>query len=226
MTKSQITHFTILGERNSGTHFLQYALLENFDLTYNRNTLSDKHFIGFSEPLSGDDLLTICIIRHPIVGVDSYFKRLHFVPHENRESIEKFISNEFYSLYDSGDNNGCEIMNDRNYITNERYKNIFELRKLKNDYFLNILPKKTKNYYILKYEDLRDDYENTLNKLKETFNLIPKNIGNKYKRIDKMKGTFNALYELKPILLSDEIKKIIKEKVDKEQENLIGYNDI
>ena len=117
-------------------------------------------------------------------------------------------------------------MNDRNYITNERYKNIFELRKMKNDYFLNILPTKTKHYYILKYEDLRDDYENTLNKLKEKFNLIPKNIGNTYKRIDKMKGTFIALYELKPILISDEIKEIIKQKVDKEQENLIGYNDI
>ena len=27
-----IRTFTILGERNSGTHFLQHALLQNFDL--------------------------------------------------------------------------------------------------------------------------------------------------------------------------------------------------
>ena len=31
-----ITDFTILGERCSGNHFLQYALTSNFKLKYNR----------------------------------------------------------------------------------------------------------------------------------------------------------------------------------------------
>jgi len=49
--------------------------------------------------------------------------------------------------------------------TKNRYKNIYELRKVKYDYLLNDLPKKVKHYYFLKYEDLRDDYENTLDKI-------------------------------------------------------------
>jgi hypothetical protein len=37
--------FTILGERCSGTHFLQYSILDNFEIRYlNLN----KHFFGHS----------------------------------------------------------------------------------------------------------------------------------------------------------------------------------
>ena len=216
-----IENFTILGERCSGTHFLQYALSRNFKINY---ISGQKHFFGFSEPSNSDNLLTICLIRNPIDWIDSFFKRKHHVPPHNKSKIEDFIFNEFYSIYETQEdikNKGYEIMEDRNYITGERYQNIFELRKMKNDYFLNIINKKAKNVYILKYEDLRDDYINTLNNLKNKFNLIP--YKEEYEKIAKYKGTFNDLYELKPILISDEIKNIIKEKIDIEQEKLLGY---
>ena len=216
-----IENFTILGERCSGTHFLQYALSRNFKINY---ISGQKHFFGFSEPSNSDNLLTICLIRNPIDWIDSFFKRKHHVPPHNKSKIEDFIFNEFYSIYETQEdikNKGYEIMEDRNYITGERYQNIFELRKMKNDYFLNIINKKAKNVYILKYEDLRDDYINTLNNLKNKFNLIP--YKEEYEKIAKYKGTFNDLYALKPILISDEIKNIIKEKIDIEQEKLLGY---
>jgi hypothetical protein len=221
-----IEKITILGERNSGTNFLQYALLENFKLDYIRGP-EQKHFFGFTEPLNDDNLLTICIFRHPVDWIDSYFKRLHFVPQDNRQNIQSFITNEFYSVRDDENQikiKGYEIMEDRNYATGERYKNIFELRKMKNDYLLNIIPQKVKNFYMIKYEDLRDDYENTLNKLKEQFNLIRHDNNGEYKQIKNYKGTYIALYNLKPILLIDEIKKLILESVDKEQEKQIGYD--
>jgi hypothetical protein len=216
---SLIEKFTIMGERNTGTHFLQYALLRNFKLDYVRNI---KHFFGHEEPLNDSNLLTICVVRNPIDWIDSFFKRLHHIPPENKKNIEAFLFNEFYSIYETEENKGNEIMEDRNYITGERYKNIFEMRKFKNDYFLNIINKKVKNIYILKYEDLRDDYDNTLNKLKNKFNLVPWNHNN-YVKIEKYKGTFNALYSLKPILISDDIQKKIIECIDKEQEKLLGY---
>jgi len=224
MSSSKIDKFTILCERNSGSHFLQYALLNNFNLTYVEGF---KHFFGFSEPLSDDNLLTICIVRHPIDWIDSFFKRLHHIPSHNKVSIQGFICNEFYSIYEKPEdikNKGYEIMEDRNFITGKRYSNIFELRKMKNEYFLNIIQNKIKNVCIIKYEDLRDDYQNTLNKLKTEFNLIPKNKNVEYMPIVKYKGTYTALYKLKPIILNDDIKQLILESVDKEQEKILGYD--
>jgi hypothetical protein len=75
---------------------------------------------------------------------------------------------------------------------------------------------------VLKYEDLRDNFENTLDSIKNKFNLTPKH--EHYEKIEKYKGTFNALYSKKPILLSDEIQEYIKQNVDLEQERQLGYS--
>jgi hypothetical protein len=46
MSSSEINSFAILGERNSGTHFLQYALLFNYEVTYSQHT---RHFFGHND---------------------------------------------------------------------------------------------------------------------------------------------------------------------------------
>ena len=61
-----------------------------------------------------------------------------------------------------------------------------------------------------------------LNKIKEQFHLEKQNP--EYEKIERYKGTYNALYQKKPILISDEIIDEIINRVDKEQENIIGYN--
>ena len=45
-----------------------------------------------------------------------------------------------------------EIVNPRdlNYLNGNKYKNIFELRKIKNYYLMNIMPYKVKNYILIK----------------------------------------------------------------------------
>ena len=74
-----------------------------------------------------------------------------------------------YTINKSSGIKGEEIMEDRNMITQERYKNIFELRKVKIDYFLHTMKQKAKHFLLLRYEDLRDDYENTLHSIKTQF---------------------------------------------------------
>jgi hypothetical protein len=217
----QIDQFTILGERNSGTHFLQYAMINNFNIQYNRN---EKHFFGFTGPLKGDNVLTIFIVRNPIDWIDSFFKRAHHVPSQNKKTIEDFIRNEWYSVYEANVGNnkpGDEIMEDRDYLSKERYKNIFELRQKKNEYALHVIHQYAKHVYVLKYEDLRDHYEDTLDKICKQFGLVKKR--STYMKTDKYKGTYNALYEFKPILLSEEIKEEIRSKIDKKQEMELGY---
>jgi hypothetical protein len=73
----------------------------------------------------------------------------------------------------------------------------------------------------LRYEDLRDHFEESLEKIKQQFDLIQRN--DQYVKIPKYKGTFLADYYKKPILLKEEIQEEIKQRVDKEQENQLGY---
>jgi len=227
---TDIKNFTIFGERCSGTHFVEYAIKQNFEIGYNRGS---KHFFGHDEKADLIDntnmntTLFILLVRDPIDWIDSFFKRPHHVPGENRRDIKKFLTSEWRSVYESNQQNsptkqkGTEIMTDRNIYTKERYINILELRKTKCNYFLNEIAKKVKYFYLLKYEDLRDDYFNTMEKIQQQFNLKKRHVS--YMPITKYKGT-QAQYVKKPILLTNEIKKYILEHLDLEQENRIGYN--
>jgi len=216
----------MLAERNSGTHFLQYALLFNFDIQYSQHT---RHFFGHEDSNdfpedSLDTMIYFCVVREPIEWIDSLFKRLHHIPQENKESIDTFLNNEWYSIYEQGDKKGEEIMEDRNIITKERYKNIFEMRKTKNDYLLNEVKRKVKHYYFVRYEDLLNNYDNTLNKIGAKFRLKRRDgKTGQFDKVPKYKGTFNALYEKKPILLEETVQQYIREMLDKDQENALGY---
>jgi len=215
--------YTILGERNTGTHFLEYAIKFNFDLKYEKGT---KHFFGHSDeadfpPETKDHTIYFCMVRDPIEWVDSLFKRLHHIPPENKVSIDAFIKNEWYSIYEEGERNNQEIMEDRNMITEERYSNIFEMRKGKHDFFLSNIQEKTKHFYLIQYEDLRNNYETVLNDIATKFKLTRKS--DTWIPVPKIKGTFTALYVKKPILLSEESQEYIKKHVDLEQEHRFGY---
>jgi hypothetical protein len=215
-----IKHFTIYGERCSGTNFLFHAIKENFNLDFT-SKFNEKHFFGFHEFIHDeeeDNTLFISIIRNPITWIDSFIKKPFHIPIENKINIESFLFNSFYSIFDDTKN---EIMEDRNIITKERYKNIFELRYTKNNFLINEMPKKVKNYLLIRYEDLRDNYETVLNFISDKFKLIKKN--NFYVKIDKYKGHRNFKYVPKPILLKKNIINIITKNISLEQENSLGY---
>ena len=216
--------FTILGERCTGTHFLQYAIQQNFKIPYYRGA---KHFFGHNDDIEYTDeiidkTIFFVLVRHPVDWVDSFYKRLHHVPQENKKDIDSFLTNEWYSIYEEGSKKNTEIMEDRNIETKERYTNIFEMRKGKHNYLINILPSKVKKFCIVKYEDLRDDYENTLDRISRELNLVKKE--SPYAKIIKYKGSFNALYYKKPILLPNSIQYKIEQNVDIEQEKILGYS--
>jgi hypothetical protein len=221
-----IKNYTILGERNSGTHFLQYAIKFNFPLTYIKN---EKHFFGFGEldslQQSLNETIVFCIVRDPIEWIDSFFKRLHHVPPQNKKSIQHFLTNEFYSIYEEGEKKNTEIMNDRNIITRERYENIFELRKIKNNYLMNEVYKKAPHTFLLRYEDLRDHYDETMRTIQQKFQLLRININSSpsFIPVPKYKGSFNALYVKKPILLAEETQSFIQDNLDTNQEQMLGY---
>lgn len=213
-------NITIYGERCSGTNFLEQALKTNFDvnITYKYGW---KHFFGFYDfdNNNTDDTIFIGIIRNPIYWINSFSKELHHIPNENRK-LYNFLNNEFYSINEK--NNDILIKEDLNYITKEKYKNIFELRKMKNDFLINIIPKKVKNYILINYECLLYNYNYTMRFIKDKFNLQNKN--NEIIKINYYKDNKKTKFiKQKDIYLKEIIIDNIWSKLDVEQENKLGY---
>ena len=160
--KNNIKNFVIFGERCTGSNFLEEAIVHNFYLPLS-NEYGNKHFFCFHDfsKKNTENTLFIGIIRNPIYWLNSFFSNPWHVPYKNRE-LNGFLFNEFYSICDekksantmfSFISNGCSEMNeinrlDLNYKTGEKYKNIFELRKLKNNVKIQIL-----GFLMMKYSN-------------------------------------------------------------------------
>ena len=236
-----IKKISILGERCSGTNFLEETMINNFNIQYT-GEYGNKHFFCYHnyDAVSTDDTLFIGIIRNPIYWLNSFSKELYHIPEINRKNLNSFLFNEFYSVIDEIDptlnnNNNIFIMNnkyytykyktnynDLNYITGKKYKNIFELRNIKNDYLIRIMPKKVKNYILINYEDLLYNHDYTLNKIKQQFNLIPKN--ETFQKIKKYKksDTYNFVVQRQISFSVDNINLIWKH-LNVNQEAYLGY---
>ena len=238
---SNIKKFIIYGERCSGTNFLENAILENFDIEISWEQGS-KHFFCFNEynKRNFDDTLYVGIIRNPIYWINSFSKELHHVPEINRQNLKNFLFNEFYSVNDEIEtspklqtilfNNKPQkiyryttMSEDLNYITNKKYKNIFELRKIKNGYLMDVMPTKVKNYILINYEKLLTNYEETLEFIKNKFNLTQKH--DTFTKIIKYKksDTYNFVRQ-RQITLPPFIIDIIWKNLDISQESTLGYN--
>jgi hypothetical protein len=201
-----IKKFTIYGERCSGTNYLEDIILKNFniDITWEYGW---KHFPEFNEEKlkNADDTLFICIVRDINKWLNSFYKELHHHPlkyvsnMQDNKKINSFLNDKFFSVSDHEFNYKKwenELMIDRNIYTGERYKNIFEMRHIKLKYLLEDLPKKVKNYIFIRYEDLIDNFEETMWKIKNK-GLIVKNINSfplnsiLYKNNEKTDYTFS-----------------------------------
>ena len=182
---NNIKSYTIYGERCSGTNYLEELMNLNFDIKLEWN-YGRKHFFGFNNLSNSDDTLFICIIRDIYTWLNSLFITPHHITHLN--TIDKFLNSEIRSYDDV--HLDLEILEDKHIYTNDYYKNIFELRYTKLKFLLDDLPSKIKNYIFIRYEDLNYDFENTMNKIKNTGikikddNLFPIN-SFKYKKEEK-----------------------------------------
>jgi hypothetical protein len=227
--------FVILGERCSGTNFLEEAITQNFDITYT-SEYGNKHFFCLNKyETANEDTIFIGIIRNPIYWLNSFSKELHHIPSINKD-LQNFLFNNFYSVLDeqknklsminfgSNFNNSTEIVNpkDLNYLTGKKYKNIFEMRKLKNHYLMNIMPRKVKNYICVNYENLLYNYEATLNDIQTKFGLVKKN--DTYVKIKNYKKSNSYNYKQQRVItFNNGLIHLIWQNLDTSQENALGY---
>jgi len=179
-----IKKFTVYGERCSGTNYLQKIMVLNFKTTLTWK-YGWKHFFGHQNELlenseKSDEVLFICIVRDVKKWINSLYREKWHIAKSVTKSVNNYLNDEFYS-HNYFENKwthqksnvigvtktNSEILEDRNIYTKRRYKNIFELRHTKLEWMIEDLPNKVKNVIFIKYEDLINDFEVTMNKIKD-----------------------------------------------------------
>jgi hypothetical protein len=171
-----ITHFKIYGERCSGTYLLEDTICKNFEINYwHHKKYGHKHFLHSIDFTNSDDTLFICIIRHPIKWMNSLYRTPHHLPQEMCMTPETFTNHEVTAwtynplrmVVHCRRNQAPELKDERNPFTGEIYKNIYEMRHVKNKWMIEELPKLVKNHILIRYEDLVNDFQETMQKIKE-----------------------------------------------------------
>lgn len=220
-----IQYFTILGERCSGTNFVEKVISHNFNINYEWTPF--KHFHRSPDILDifgREDMLILMVIRNPIDWLNSFYQNPHHVISENRISIDNFLRNEFRSIFEMGPLEGQIIDIERNMYNGNFYKDIFEMRRIKLHFYERDVMRIAKNAMIIRYEDMRDNLEETLEKIQSKFNLEMRRDG--YEGIEYYKDRKDIRYEdgrTKKVVLRDEDMEYIRERLDLEQENRFGY---
>lgn len=79
---------------------------------------------------------------------------------------------------------GLEIIKGHHIHERRRYKNIFEARFVKTKYLIKEMPTLVNHYHFMRYEDLKDNYENKIKEISSLFSLELNDII----RIDTYKG--------------------------------------
>jgi hypothetical protein len=220
-----IRRFCILGERCSGTHFLEHAIRTNFaGLSYDRQT---KHFFGHHDDLeyaAADETLFIAIVRHPVDWIDSLFRNPWHVPPQLLDNWSTFLTGEWWSQIDfDATRDGQELLEDRDPGTGQRYADLFALRAAKARYLLDTLPCKAPQTVLIRYEDLRDNYAATLASLADRFGLRLHPEVVSWKPVVLYKGNLPERFQQKEVAITPEQRAEIWNRLDKEVEARLGY---
>lgn len=164
-----IEKFVVYGERHSGTTFLESSL-RCFNMSQT-GFFGHKHWMGFAKPEKIEytmHIMFVCIVRNPYEWITAFFDLPHHIPLYKRTSLKSFMLDEWYSVNSAQQ----EILEDRNMLDPiQRYKNIFEMRDIKNQYMINVLPNLARNFVFVKYEDLFYNYNNIMYTIQNKFHL-------------------------------------------------------
>ena len=188
---------SLLGERCSGTSYLQRLLEANFNLTMTHD-FHYKHFFGFEDPAhplsSSHCTLFVGVVRHPIEWLDSFYKYQWQLDQWRYPSWSDFLTQPIISYVESEMNLTLaklpakeraaerqqklqqELWHDRNFADPKvpHWKNIFELRSTKLRYMMDAFPDKVDHYVLIRLEDLRAHYKAFLGIVQQWFNVQPR----------------------------------------------------
>jgi hypothetical protein len=230
-----LKYFFILGERCSGTNYLHHLIEKNFHLEYKE--WHHKHFFGFSDYPDSDETLFLAIVRHPVEWLASFRKTPHHLEYRGElapksmpwrdflempiKSIHTFKADQerFKDL-----ERGQEIVTDRNMVTKSGYRDVFELRRVKNQFLIDRMPELVKSYHLVCYESLVDHFDEYLSTLRDRFSLKPRESEWVKHYLYKSSETVQYSQKLYQNEIHSSVLHEISGRLDLEQEKRLGYS--
>ncbi|CAM9134206.1 unnamed protein product [Sphacelaria rigidula] len=231
MTSQNITRLCVLGERVSGTCFIQSLITENTKLTP-VSPYGHKHFYQDINKLrrdNNDDTLFVFISRDLIDWLNS-FKNNTFHAEasiRNCKDMSSFLRMEWKCIFDktsgtpeSSSQYGAEMICERDPINGKRFPNVVQMRNSKLWHFLDV-HKHVRNYVHVRYEDVREHPESFLASISECFGVSRSKI---FYPVDTVRGKGRVPYVKKTYPeMSEEDRTFVIENVDEDLESLLGY---
>jgi len=202
---NRILKYTILGERHSGTNWLEKLISSKFELELTWE-FGSKHFIDtldINKMSIAKSTVFICISRNIYDWIGGFYKSPHHVNPEIIGSLDKFLLSEW----------DCRNL-DFNFFTKLKYKNIFELRTLKLLYYYLFLPNIVDNMIIIRYEDLINNVKQVMSEISSIIDIQIKD--ETYSKILRPKSKV-------PYVLPKNILQIININTDWSVEKLYKY---
>lgn len=157
------TAVQLFGERHSGTNWLQNLIEKNFRAEIQWK-YGFKHWLP-DESLAGDnETAFIAMFRNPLDWIRAMHRKPYHAPFHVDNSMQEFLTREWTSYYGSEwkSENRFEIATEENLI--ERFRDVFELRAVKNRSFLRV-GEQVQRFVWIRYEDLCSDPGATLDRL-------------------------------------------------------------
>lgn len=228
-----ITHVCILGERVSGTTYLQSLITSNTNLKI-CTSFGHKHFYQNTDLIktnSNSHILFLFITRDVIEWLQSLmFNSFH--THKSLKDcldFSRFIRTEWQCIHDSTSGMsqldkryGTEMLNERDPETGLRFRNAIKMRTSKLRHIFH-LKKLVQNFVHIRYEDVRDEPELFLKTICITYNIFRHK---QFTPIVTVRGKGNVKYVQKqyPEVSIKDIEFIMTQ-IDFETEKLVGYCD-
>lgn len=194
----QIKYFTLFGERNSGTTYLEKLLIQMLKLEFTNdygfkhwyikgveprgimNTTTDNQCIkNIKDSNDSNDTLFVVIVRNVYDWVGAMYKKPHHIKEMDRRSVFNFVKNKYisyeYRCKPKHNIHGktpwhINITHKHPYFIEEA-NNILELRNMKNNHFYN-LQNHVKNYFLIRHEHLKEDLHKMIKKYNLQYNFL------------------------------------------------------
>lgn len=226
-----IDKLCVVGERVSGTCFVQKLITENTKLK-SVSPFNHKHYFQNTDLIRKTDtsrILFVFISRDIIEWLNSFLNNTFHAdrPIRNCKDMDVFIRMEWKCIFDKTSGTpetdksfGREMMCERNPVDGKRFSNVIQMRNSKMEHFLE-LENIVENYVHLRYEEVRDSPEEFLSGITTLFG-IPKN--KTFKPISTVRGKGKYLYERKmyPEMKENDVDFVIQN-LNMELEDKLGY---
>lgn len=230
--KPNITNVCVLGERVSGTCFVQSLLSDNTNLRV-VSPYGHKHFYQDTDKMRNqnetNETLFVFISRDLVEWLNSFRNNTFHAdkPIRNCKNMSSFLRVEWKCIFDNTSGTpetsveyGTEMMCERNPSDGRRFENVIKMRNSKMWHFLGI-EEHVQNYVHVRYEDARDDPEAFVKTIQTKFGIKTSKVFNP---VDTVRGKGRVPYVRKTYpALSVEDTEFVVDNVDVDLESRLGY---